>query len=72
VDGASGYRVFRATSKDGSYTRIKSISGGSTVTISDTSATSGKTYYYKVRAYRTIDNKDVLSEFSEIKSKKAS
>jgi fibronectin type 3 domain-containing protein len=71
VNGATGYRVFRSTSKNGTYTRIKSITSASTNSYADTSVTAGKTYYYKVRAYRTVNGKDVLSEFSDIASKTA-
>lgn len=71
VAGATGYRVFRATSKTGTYTRIKSIANASTLSYADTSVTAGKTYYYKVRAYRTVNGKDVLSEFSNIVGKTA-
>ncbi len=52
VNGAKGYYVYRSTSKSGTYTKIKTISSGSTVSYKDTaSKTSGKTYYYKVYAY---------------------
>lgn len=71
VAGATGYRVFRATSKTGTYTRIKSITNGNTLSYEDTSVTAGKTYYYKVRAYRTVNGKDILSDFSTIVGKKA-
>jgi subtilisin family serine protease len=71
VAGATGYRVFRATSKTGTYTRIKSITNGNTLSYADTSVTAGKTYYYKVRAYRTVNGKDILSDFSTIVGKKA-
>lgn len=71
VAGASGYRVFRATSKTGTYTRIKSITSGSTLSYADTSVAAGTTYYYKVRAYRTVNGKDILSDFSTIVGKKA-
>lgn len=50
VNGADLYRVYRATSKTGSYTRVKSTSSGS---FTDTSAKAGKTYYYKVKAVNT-------------------
>lgn len=71
VEGATGYRILRATSKTGTYTRIKSIASGNTLSYADTSVTAGKTYYYKVRAYRTVNGKDVLSDFSAIVGKKA-
>ncbi len=56
VTGATGYYVYRSTSKNGTYTQIAKITSGSTVTYTNKSSgtnkvTSGKTYYYKVSAY---------------------
>lgn len=48
ADGAKTYSVYRSTSKTGDYTLVKS---GLTAThYIDTTAVSGKTYYYKVLA----------------------
>ena len=70
VSGASGYEIYRATSKSGKYTKVTTIKKGSTTNYTDKKLTSGKTYYYKVRAYRTVDGKKVYSSYSDIKSKK--
>jgi len=50
VSGATGYYVLRKTTS-GSYKRLANVSGGSTVTYTDTKAKDGKTYQYTVRAY---------------------
>ncbi|MCD8148252.1 MAG: leucine-rich repeat protein [Clostridiales bacterium] len=51
VTGASGYIIYRKTGS-GSYTRVKKITSGSTVSYSDTGAkTNGTKYQYKVYAY---------------------
>lgn len=71
VSGASGYEVYRATSKDGKYKKVKTIGKGKTVTYTDKKVSSGKTYYYKVRSYRTVNGKKVYSGYSSIVSKKA-
>lgn len=47
VEGADLYRVYRATSKSGSYTRVKSTSS---LSFTDTTAEAGTNYYYKVKA----------------------
>ena len=47
VQGATKYEVWRATSKDGTYKRISSTSNTS---VTNTSVTAGKTYYYYVVA----------------------
>ena len=56
VTGATGYYVYRAMSKSGTYTKIATIESGSTVSYTNGTSgtykvTSGKTYYYKVYAY---------------------
>lgn len=71
VSGATGYRIFRSTSLNGTYTRIKGIANGTTDSYADTTTIAGKTYYYKVRAYRKVNESDILSDFSDIVSKKA-
>ena len=53
VKGASGYEIYRSTSKKGTYKRIASVKKAATVSYKDKSVKSGKTYYYKVRPYRT-------------------
>ncbi|MDD6488975.1 MAG: fibronectin type III domain-containing protein [Clostridia bacterium] len=52
VNGASGYNIYRKTGS-GNYTRIKTISGNSTFSFTDTSVKSNNstTYTYAVRAY---------------------
>ncbi|WP_144551888.1 S8 family serine peptidase [Bacillus sp. X1(2014)] len=66
VSGASGYEVYRATSKSGSYTKVKSTTSSS---YTNKKLTKGKTYYYKVRAYRTVNGSKVYSSYSSVVSK---
>jgi len=61
VSGASGYEVYRAESKSGSYSKIKTTTG---LSLSNTSLKTNKEYYYKVRAYRTIDKEKKYGSFS--------
>lgn len=65
--GANGYQLYRATSKTGKYTCIKTATKGTTVTYKNTKLKKGKKYYYKVRAYRTVDGKKVHSAYSAVK-----
>ena len=61
--GATGYEVYRATSKDGTYFAI----GTSTTTsYKNIGLKSGTTYYYKVRAYKTVGNTKVYSNYSAV------
>ncbi|MBE6045141.1 MAG: CHAP domain-containing protein [Clostridiales bacterium] len=61
VSGASGYEVYRSPSKGGSYNKVKTTTG---TTFSNESVTINKEYYYKVRAYRTIDGNKKYGSFS--------
>ena len=67
VAGASQYEVYRATSKNGSYTKMFTTSN---LSYTNTSAKAGTTYYYKVKAVSKV--KSVAnSAFSTVVSIKA-
>ncbi|ALC91646.1 hypothetical protein AM500_19040 [Bacillus sp. FJAT-18017] len=70
VAEASGYEVFRSTSKTGTYSKVKTITSGSTISFTNTSLTRGKTYYYKVRAYKVVSGKKIYSSYTTILSYK--
>ncbi|MBO6047152.1 MAG: N-acetylmuramoyl-L-alanine amidase [Erysipelotrichaceae bacterium] len=58
VPYAAGYKVYRASSKSGTYSKIKTLSA-SKLSYTDTSVTNGKAAYYKVYAY--LDDQSVAS-----------
>lgn len=64
-DGASGYCIYRSTSKNGKYTIIKNVTSGNTKSFKDGTAKADKKYYYKVRAYRFINGRVVYAEYSD-------
>ena len=64
IDGAVKYEIYRATSKDGTYTKLSTVTGTS---LTNTSTTAGKTYYYKVRAIHATSAAN--SAYSEIDSR---
>ena len=66
VSGATGYVVYRATSYDGEYKKVKTITKGTTLSWTDTKKTNGTTYFYKVRAYRTVNKKNYYGGYSEV------
>lgn len=68
VSGASGYEIYRATSKSGTYAKVSAITGTS---YTNTGRTTGRTYYYKVRAYRSIGSTKAYGSYSDVKSTKA-
>lgn len=67
VNGASGYQVYRATSSKGTYSLVKTTPY---ISYNNIKLTTGKTYHYKVRAYRTVGTKKVYGKYSSIKSAK--
>lgn len=67
VEGASGYTIYRTAKKGGSYKAVASVKGNS---YTNKNLKSGKTYRYKVRAYRNIDGKKVYGPYSAVKSAK--
>lgn len=68
IDGADGYAVYRATSKDGDYTKIATLESANKKNYTDSKIKTAKTYYYKVRAYRLINGKKVFAPYSEVVS----
>lgn len=69
ISGESGYQVYYSTSKNGTYKKMKSVSAD-TVKYTTSKLTAGKTYYFKVRAYKKVDGKTVYGSFSSIKNVK--
>lgn len=67
VDYATRYQLYRATSKNGKYTRIYSTSDRWQYTYTDKGLKEGTYYYYKVRAYKTVDGKKYYGAWSDVK-----
>lgn len=67
VSGSSGYEVWRSTQKNGTYA-LKYTASASASSWTNKNLTTGKAYYYKVRAYRMINGSKVYSQFSAINS----
>ena len=67
IAGASGYEIYRATSKNGTYSKIKTITSSSTTSYTNSKLIRKKTYYYKIRAYKNVSGKKVYSSYSSVK-----
>jgi fibronectin type 3 domain-containing protein len=67
VSGASGYQVYRATSGSGTYNLIKTTPY---LSYNNINLTTGNTYYYKVRAYKTVGSAKVYGSFTAMTSVK--
>jgi uncharacterized protein YjdB len=67
VTGAAGYEVYRATSSSGTYSLMTRTTAR---TYNNTALTVGKTYYYKVRAYKTSGTTRIYGNYSYVVSSK--
>lgn len=65
VEGADGYRIYRATSANGTYKSVATIKNGKTTSYTNKKLTTGKTYYYKIRAYKNQNGKKVWKPYSK-------
>ena len=65
ISGETGYQISRSSSKTGTYivATYKTTSGTSKLV----TATKGKGYYYKVRAYKQVGNTKVYGPWSDVK-----
>lgn len=68
VSGATGYYVYRSTSKNGTYSKVATIKKGATVSYKNTKLKANKTYYYKVAAYTTVSGVTAKGSFSDVKA----
>ena len=61
VTGATGYIVYYKTSANGSWQKLKTTTG---TTYTKTGLTSGKTYYFTVKAYKTYNGATYNASFT--------
>jgi fibronectin type 3 domain-containing protein len=66
ISGATCYKIFRSTSATGAFTLIKTTTATS---YTNTGLITGKTYYYWVRASKTIDDCETYGAFSQVSAK---
>lgn len=67
IDDADKYEIYMATSKDGKFSKIKTVPS-STLSYTKKELSEGKTYYFKVRACKMDGEKKVSGKFSDIKA----
>ena len=63
----TGYKIYRATKKNGKYKVIKTIKKAGTLKYTDRKLKRGRKYYYKVRTYTKIGSKTYLGKWSKVK-----
>ena len=61
----NGYEIWRATSKNGKYKKVKTISGSAKTNYRVKKLKSGKKYYFKVRAFKKSGGKKIYGPFSK-------
>ncbi|UPM56306.1 Ig-like domain-containing protein [Gottfriedia acidiceleris] len=71
LPGVSGYEIYRSTSSSGTYSKVGTVLNESTNTFTNNSVATGTIYYYKVRAYRTINGTNSYTSFTKNTSGKA-
>lgn len=59
VSGANGYIVYRKESPKDEHRVIRTIISGDTLNFTDKNIKKDKTYYYTIRAFRTVGGKDI-------------
>ena len=69
IKGESGFAIYMATSKDGKYTHLANYKANSTKA-TKSNLKSGKTYYFKIRAYKKANGKITYGAYSAVKSVK--
>ena len=67
VTGSTGYEIWMSTEKTKGYKKITTITKASTLSYTKKSLSKNKTYYFKIKAYKTIDGKKVYGAYSDIK-----
>lgn len=67
----SGYQIVCATNKSFTKGVVKTNAGSKTLSKTVTGLKKGKTYYVKVRAYKTVNGKKIYGTYSAVKSCKA-
>ena len=65
VKGASGYVLYRSTSKTGTYTKVDEQATTKRWDVKLQHEDLERSYYYKVRAYKNSNGKRVYSEYSD-------
>lgn len=69
--GATGYEIWRSNKEKSGYTLLKTITKSDTTKYTDQKLSSKQVYYYKIRPYRTVNNKKVYGSFSSVYKKYA-
>lgn len=64
ISAADGYQIVMSTSQNGTYKAIKYPNPAAKTSYTKSQLTSGKTYYFKIRSYKTAGGKKLYSDYS--------
>lgn len=67
LEGFEGYKIYRSSKKKKGYKCIGTSTNAYSFLWTDSKVKKNKTYYYKVRAYKTINGRTVYTKYSSIK-----
>jgi fibronectin type 3 domain-containing protein len=67
VTGVSGYEIYRSSKKNGTYSKVKTITG-TTNKYTHNKLKSGTVYYYKIRAFKKSGTSYIYGAFSNVMS----
>ena len=68
VLNAQGYEIYRATSENGKYVKVKTITDNSILTNTSTGLESATSYYYKIKAYKEHKGQKIYGKFNLLKA----
>lgn len=64
----SGYVLYMANSKNGKYKKIKTIKSNKTTSYTKKGLKKNKSYYIKIKSYKTVKGKKIYSNYSSAKT----
>lgn len=64
----TGYEVYRSLNKNTGYKKVKTISKNRITSFKNTKLSRGRTYFYKIRAYKIVKSKKYYGSYSKVKS----
>ena len=70
VSGATGYVVYRSRKKSSGFKRIATFKKNTTVRYTNKKLRKGRTYYYKIKAYRTVNGERVYGKYTSVRTVK--
>ncbi len=65
INNVDGYKLYRATSPNGKYKKIAKLSSNAT-SYADKKLSQGRVYFYKIRAFKNKDGKELYGQYSDI------